>query len=109
MWNDYGFHNGWGGMGFGMILFWVLVLVVVVVLLGKRNRVRPSAREVLDERYARGEIDREEYEKKRAALENDLGAPASRGRADTGRAAAHRPPLNVRVPDDPVRQTPRRV
>jgi len=69
MWNDYGFHTGWGGMGFGMIVFWILLLVVLVVVLGKRNRVRPSARELLDERYARGDIDREEYEKRRADLD----------------------------------------
>jgi uncharacterized membrane protein len=49
MWNDYGFHEGWGGMGFGMILFWILLVVALVVLFSRRNRVRPSARDLLDE------------------------------------------------------------
>ena len=77
----------WGGMmgmsWFGMIfqiLFWILLLVLLVVLIrwllqsprdreqgggsasgGTENR----ALEILKERYARGEIDREEFEQKK--------------------------------------------
>lgn len=65
--------NGDFGMGFGggifMILFWVLLILGVVylvkMLLGggsaaeKRNE---SAREVLEKRFARGEISKEEFE-----------------------------------------------
>ncbi|MBC8335922.1 MAG: SHOCT domain-containing protein [Anaerolineales bacterium] len=67
---------GFGGLG--MILFWVVVIVGIiwlVIALGGSNLQLPkqsgngqSAREILDQRYARGEIDREEYE----AMKQDL-------------------------------------
>ncbi|PKO72071.1 MAG: electron transporter RnfE [Betaproteobacteria bacterium HGW-Betaproteobacteria-14] len=67
---------GWGGMGFGMILFWGLIVVVIAVLLrvlwgggtpAERGQGR-SALDVLKERYARGEIEREEFEQKKRDL-----------------------------------------
>ncbi len=69
---------GWGGMGFGMLLFWGLVIVVLVVLLGNlwgpRGNATPppekSALDILNERYARGEIGREEYEQKKRDIQN---------------------------------------
>lgn len=69
------FHMG--GAWFGMGLWWVLILVLIVVGAGAlfshtRNNGAagsfPSAREVLDTRYARGEIDRQEYEQKKRDL-----------------------------------------
>ena len=58
--------------GFGMIFFWVIVIVGIVWLVqavGGSNLQLPtqpkgeqSAREILDQRYARGELDREEYD-----------------------------------------------
>lgn len=69
------------GMGYGgiaiMIILWILALVGVALLIkliidqertprrGQRNR---TAIEILDERYARGEIDGEEYEKRKKRL-----------------------------------------
>ncbi len=74
------FNGGGWGMGFGgpfMVVFWVLVIVGVVALIrwfadqssgaDRRGEKRPL--EILRERYARGEIDREEYEQKRKDLE----------------------------------------
>lgn len=76
--------DGWGapgwGMGFGlifMILFWGLIIFGVIAIIkwlagasGKAGTAAPkSARQVLDERYARGEIDREEFEQKKRDLE----------------------------------------
>jgi putative membrane protein len=66
---------GWGGMWFGplfMIALLALLVAGVVALVrwsGSRGsdgggRVR-TARDILDERYARGEIDREEYQRRR--------------------------------------------
>lgn len=64
----------WGfGMfgGFGMLLFWgilifIIVLAVKSVLAGSKES--NNARRILDERYARGEIDEEEYEKRKRVL-----------------------------------------
>jgi putative membrane protein len=73
MWND------WGAMGlFGwtmMLLFWVtLVLVIVWVARSWNGRssgaVRPDALELLRRRYARGEIELDEYQERREALIN---------------------------------------
>ena len=67
--------------GFGLMwLFPLLIFVVIVALLwsifsGGRGQELPreprpgSAREILDRRYAGGEISREEYEEKKRDLE----------------------------------------
>jgi len=66
----------WGGdfsMGFGggifMLLFWVFVVLGVVylikILLGigsEAGKPRETAREVLEKRFAKGEISKEEFE-----------------------------------------------
>ncbi len=69
------------GFGFlGMLLFWGLFVALIVgglvFLLRQSAGTRPPAEkgtstalQILDERLARGEIDREEYERIRAALE----------------------------------------
>ena len=66
---------GWGGMWFGPLLMLAVIALVVglVVLLvrllggerGLPSAATRTAREVLDERYARGDIDRDEYLKRR--------------------------------------------
>ena len=73
MMRDWGGH--WGGMWLGPIwmIVWLAVLVAIIVGLvrwlgglgGDGRRSTPSARDILDERYARGEIDREEYVKRK--------------------------------------------
>ena len=71
MWND------WGAMGlFGwtmMLLFWVTVILVIVWAARSWNSrnsggVRPDALEVVRRRYARGEIERDEYEERLQTL-----------------------------------------
>jgi putative membrane protein len=72
-----------GMMGFGllMMLFGLLVVLGIVALIvwavlhfsgaggqGRGPSDRVSAREILDRRYARGEIDREEYQRIRQEL-----------------------------------------
>jgi len=72
---------GWWGMGFGfvfMILFWLLVILGIAALIrwlqaqsGSNQGTRgKTPLEIVQERYARGEIDRDEYEQKK----RDLGA-----------------------------------
>ena len=77
MWGDAGFGWGWG-MGFGMVgmvLFWGLVIFGIVVLVkrvgGPASSGTPAAKsalDILDERYARGEIEKPEFEEKKRSL-----------------------------------------
>lgn len=78
MMNDWHGFGGWG-MGFGfifMLLFWALVILGIAALIrwlttrpspGK-NSSDKTPLEIVQERYARGEIDREEYEQKKRDL-----------------------------------------
>jgi len=68
---------GWGHMMFGglmMIVFWGSLIVLVVLLVrwlsggGGALQSRSSALQILQERFARGEIDKEEYEERRKIL-----------------------------------------
>ena len=71
---------GWGGgegmffgplfMIAGLALIIVLIMLLTARLSGRRDGSAPvrSAREILDERFAKGEIQREEYEERRQAL-----------------------------------------
>ena len=69
------YHPGWGWFGWSfMLLFWILLVIgilgVVRILGNERTRERrPSPVDILKERYARGEIDREEFEAKKRDLE----------------------------------------
>lgn len=64
---------GWGGMLL-VALFWIVVLAAAVWLIarlvrGRRGRSAPAnADDIVRERYARGEIDRETYERMRSEL-----------------------------------------
>jgi len=80
-WSDY---RGWwmpgpGMMGWGwilMIIFWALVIIGVIFLImwlagrsqTNRGRGPDSALEILRERYAKGEINKEEFEQKKRDL-----------------------------------------
>jgi putative membrane protein len=89
MWGDmmaYMGNDGWGHMLFGglmMVLFWGAVIALAVFLVRGLTRgrgdamvqPRPTALDILQERYARGEIDREEYEQRRHDLRVSPDAP----------------------------------
>ena len=76
MWGPWG--GGWWGLG--MMLIWPLFLgliVVGVILLVRslsdggrtaRRQEGNQALDILDERFARGEIDQKEYEERRRTL-----------------------------------------
>ena len=77
MWGFDGFGMGWGAMGIGMLLFWGLIIAAIAILargFGGRpagNEPRLSEKKPLDilgERYARGEINKSEFEEKRRDL-----------------------------------------
>ncbi len=76
--------HGWGGMIFGplMMIVFIAVIVAVVVLMvrwlggvgaaggGPAQGPKPKAAlEILEERFARGEIDKDEFESRRQALQ----------------------------------------
>jgi putative membrane protein len=71
---------GMGGFGFGgifMVLWWVLIIVGIVALVkwistssgaSGRSGADGKALDILKERYARGEIDEQEFHKRKRDL-----------------------------------------
>jgi len=79
-WRDYGMGPGmmWGWWGVGwifMIIFWGLLIVGLIFLIrhligaAKASKGEESALEILKKRYARGEINKEEFEQKKRDLQ----------------------------------------
>jgi len=74
---NWGYGVGWV-MGIINIIFWVAVIIGVVYLIkwlsssskqkGQEGKSVDSALDVLRERYAKGEISREEFEEKKKVL-----------------------------------------
>ena len=87
-WRGYGWHMGPGMMGWGygmgwvgmilMVAFWIAIIVGIIFLIrwlvistgtgGRAARSEESALEILKRRYARGEINKEEFEEKKKDL-----------------------------------------
>jgi putative membrane protein len=88
MYNNWAWSSMMGGFGFGwifMILFWILIIWVIIALIRgskynngcgghdhsghKDNRDKKStALDILNERYAKSEIEKKEYEEKKKYL-----------------------------------------
>lgn len=77
-WGMHPMWGWWGIWGIAMMLFvflfWALVIVAIVLgirwlLRQGRPEVSDSALEILRQRYARGEINREEFEARRKDLQ----------------------------------------
>ncbi len=70
--------GGWSIIGFlFMVIFWALIIALVVIVirrLSKNENILPNnkhhinAIELLKERYAKGEINTEEYEERKSTL-----------------------------------------
>ena len=66
-WNDYG-PAPW--MFFGpMLMIAMMAICVVIMFFMMRGRRGDSAAQILKERFARGEIDKAEYDERRRVLE----------------------------------------
>jgi putative membrane protein len=77
MMDGYGMAGGFGFGGIFMILWWVLIIVGIVVLVkwmitSSAENVRSGgdskALDILKQRYARGEIDEQEFQKRKHDL-----------------------------------------
>ena len=82
-WNNIG---GWGMMGeIFMMIFWILIVAAIIWFLTRggfgccssshhnhdsNTKDDGSALKILKERYAKGEIDKKEFEEKKKDLEN---------------------------------------
>ncbi len=73
------FSFGMGSMGLiFMFLFWGFVIFVIIAIIkwlsgsrsGGQDTSSKTTLDILKERYARGEIDREEFEQKRKDIED---------------------------------------
>lgn len=71
-------YDGWWFWGMHLFwwLFWIILIVLVLWLSGPlgRNRARAPREtplEILQRRYAAGEISTEEYEERKSRLERD--------------------------------------
>jgi putative membrane protein len=68
-----------GGWFWGMHVFWWLFwLVCIILFFGTltpvpRHKVRETPRQILQRRYAAGEISSEEYEECKSKLDRDAG------------------------------------
>lgn len=81
-WNNMGWAMGWGWLFMILVLVGIVLLVVALIRGGSSGGrqgprtgggQRSRARELLDERYARGEIDGAEYDERRRRLEGGSG------------------------------------
>jgi putative membrane protein len=65
---------GYGLMTVSVVLFWALIIFGIVALVryigraGQTTNDRPTPETLLDERFARGEIDDEEYRRRRDVM-----------------------------------------
>jgi putative membrane protein len=83
-WPDHDLSGwGWAAMTISMVLFWALLIAAGVLLVrtldrssgAAADRGRSSPDEVLAERFARGQIDEEEYRRRLSVLTDHRSTP----------------------------------
>ncbi len=71
--------DGYGGHGWGMGWWWIIGIIIIIAVIwfvarsmnqgaGSNQPTGKSALDVLNERYARGEIDEKEYQERKKNL-----------------------------------------
>ncbi|HEB86870.1 MAG TPA: SHOCT domain-containing protein [Gammaproteobacteria bacterium] len=70
---DHSWGMGWGFPFFGPV-FWILIVIGIVYFVrwlvsGKEDGVQESLLDILKRRYARGEIDRDTFERMKKEIE----------------------------------------
>ena len=68
-WDNHVVSFPFGWLGLIILLVVIVVLFVYLARKGASCRLQPTSRDILSKRYARGEIDREEYER----MKQDVG------------------------------------
>lgn len=79
MYGDWGYGTGFGFSWIFMIIFWSLIIWGIIALIREfghgrccihqdKDKKINSALDILNERYAKGEINKEEYEAKKKDL-----------------------------------------
>jgi putative membrane protein len=61
--------EGYNMMGFGWIFVILVIIILVYIFKNDTTNGKKSTKDILDERYAKGEIDVEEYKEKKKILE----------------------------------------
>jgi len=67
------FEHGMNSWGFGMGFGWIIPLLLIFALfyfINNNNSDKESAQDILDRKYANGEIDEEEYKRKKELLKH---------------------------------------
>jgi putative membrane protein len=64
------FNHGWG-MGFGWLIP-LLIIGIIYYLFKDNKKERSSAQDILDKRYANGDIDKKEYDEKSKHLNEHI-------------------------------------
>ncbi|MEX2400454.1 MAG: SHOCT domain-containing protein [Rhodothermales bacterium] len=67
-------HDWMWGMHWGWLILWIVATVAIVLLIARSRSTRPRRKtplEVLEQRYAAGEISTEDYEERKSRLQKN--------------------------------------
>ncbi len=64
------FSHGWG-MGFGWLVPLLIIALIIYMMQNNKRSSSSSAQEILDRRFANGEIDEKEYKERSRLLKDE--------------------------------------
>lgn len=78
MMDGWGYNNGYGAWGWLFMLFWIALIILAIIFLvrylgrGGSNALHgEDALDILRKRYAKGEIDKKEFQEKTKDLKSE--------------------------------------